>query len=143
MKIMFIDDEPRRMRVVVEELEEAGHEVLFQDNVDPALAILRDPSQSFDLVIIDISMPSGEEYKFEDTDGGSRTGISLYETIRGLRPDLKIVVFTNVSDRRVAERFTDKDDPLCRFVRKPDILPFQFVELVNEFVNGTNSGDNQ
>jgi CheY-like chemotaxis protein len=133
MKIMFIDDEPRRMQVYVEELEDAGHEVNFQDNVDSALTVLRNRSECFDLVVIDISMPSGAEYKFEDTDGGSRTGIALYDTIRKIWPDLKIMVFTNVSDRRVADRLANEDAQLFRFVRKPDTLPFQFVGLVEGF----------
>lgn len=141
MKILFIDDERRRMAYVVEELQYAGYEVLFQDDVDSALAFLRDLSERFDLVVLDISMPPGTEFKFEDTDGGSRTGMALYDTIRSLRPFLKIVVFTNVSDRRVAERFGNEDARLCRFVRKPDILPFQFAELVDEFLNMVDFND--
>lgn len=137
MKIMFIDDESRRMGVVVEELRDAGHEVNFQDNVDSALETLREHAGHFDLVILDISMPSGKEYRFEDTDGGSRTGMALYDTIRDAWHDLKIVVFTNVLDLRVREHF--KDAHLCRLVRKPDVLPFQFVELVEKFA-GENKG---
>src|SRR5687768_7226861 len=128
MKILFIDDEHRRMRIYVQELEDAGHEVVFEDNVDSGLAALR-KGGPFGLVVLDISMPTGTEYRFEDTDGGSRTGIALYDTIRSLRPDLKVMVFTNVSDHRVAERFAKEDSRLCRFARKPDKLPFQLVEL--------------
>ena len=134
MRIMFIDDEGRRMRVYVEELEDAGHEIVFQNRVDSALSILRESTEQFDLVVLDISIPSGAEYRFEDTDGGSRTGIALYDTIRSLRPDLKILVFTNVSDPRVAKRFAKENAKLCRFARKPDELPFQFVKMVEEFV---------
>src|SRR5882762_3523780 len=117
MRIMFIDDERRRMRVYIEELQDAKHEVLLQDNVDEALEILRKATECFDLIVLDVSMPSGKEYKFEDTNGGSRTGLVLYDTIRHLQPDLKIIVFTNVSDRGVAERFRKEDARLCRFVR--------------------------
>ena len=137
MKILFVDDESRRMRVYVEELQDAGNQVFFEDNVDSALAILRDNTQHFDIVVIDISMSTGAAYKFEDTDGGTRTGIALYDTIRRLRPDQKIMVFTNVSDRRVGERFDSEDTRLCRFARKPDKLPFQFAELVTEFMGGS------
>jgi hypothetical protein len=82
-------------------------------------------------------MPTGAEYKYEDTNGSSRTGTALYDTIRAEWPDLKVIVFTNVSDRRVAERFGKEDAQLCRFARKPDVLPFQLVELVEEFVAGS------
>lgn len=135
MRILFVDDEFRRMRMYVEELTETGHEVVFKDNVDDALKTLRDESESFDLVIVDISMSPGSEYRFEDTDGGSRTGIALYDTIRHERPGLKVMVFTNVSDRRLAERFAKESARVCRFARKPDILPFQLVEQVQAFVS--------
>lgn len=134
MRIMLIDDERRRQKILVEELEDAHHEVVFKDNVDSALKILRHPSERFDVVVLDISMPSGGEYRFEDTDGGSRTGLVLYDTIRSELPNQKIVVFTNVSDQSVAERFGNEDAHLCRFVKKIDILPLHFVELIEEFV---------
>lgn len=137
MRIMFIDDEPRRMSIYVEELEEAGHEVLFRDNTDSALVTLRDPSEHLDLVVVDISVPPGMEYRFEDTDNGSRTGIALYDTIRKERPGQKVMVFTNVRDPRLAEQFAKEDGRICLFARKPDILPFQLVEMVEEFVSGS------
>jgi CheY-like chemotaxis protein len=135
MRIIFIDDERRRMRVYVEELVDAGHEVVFQDNVDSALDMLQDLSERFDVIVVDISMPSGTAYRFEDTNGGSRTGMALYDTIRSFRPDAKVVIFTNVSDHRVAERFANEDPKLCKFARKPDKLPFQFVQLIEEFAS--------
>ena len=141
MRIMFVDDERRRMQLYVEELVDRGHDVLFQDNVDSALATIRDPAERFDLVVLDISMPPGTEYKFEDTVGGTRTGLALYDTIRSVRPELKILALTNVSDPRVAEHFRRADDHLCRLVRKPEFLPIQFADLVGEFVSGTNNMD--
>jgi CheY-like chemotaxis protein len=140
MRIMFIDDEARRMRVYVEELTEAGHEVIFRDSVDSALETLRDESERFDLAVVDISMPTGAEYRFEDTDGGSRTGLALYDTIRREWPALKVLVFTNVYDPRLAERFAREDPKVCMFARKPDILPFQLLELVEEFGSGHSDG---
>jgi len=136
MRIMFIDDEPRRMKPYVNELEEAGHEVLFRDDIDSALKTLREPSEQFDLVVVDISVPAGLEYRYEDTDNGSRTGIALYDTIRRERPGQKVMVFTNVPDSRLAEQFAKEDGRICLFARKPDILPFQLVEMVEEFVSG-------
>ncbi|MFY9622582.1 MAG: response regulator [Pyrinomonadaceae bacterium] len=130
---MFIDDERRRMKLYVEELESNGHEVLFRDNVDSALETLNDLAEHFDLIVLDISMPPGKAFAFEDTIGGSRTGLALYATIRSLQPDLPIVALTNVADRRVADRLQGEDARLCRLVRKPETLPFQFAELVEEF----------
>lgn len=141
MRIMFIDDDRRRMQVHVRELVDRGHEVTFEDNVDSALEMLRDPTKGVDLVVLDISMPPGKAFAFEDTVGGSRTGLTLYDTIRSLQPALKIVALTNVPDRRVAEHFANQDARLCRFVRKPEALPFQFADYVEEFLSGKNDAD--
>lgn len=136
MRIMFIDDERRRQQLYVEELELAGHEVVFQENVDPALEMLKDSSNKFDLVVLDISMPPGTSFEFEDTLGGSQTGLPFYDSIRRLRPDQKIVALTNVLDARVSGHLGREDQRLCRLVRKPDMSPFQFAQFVDEFVAG-------
>jgi CheY-like chemotaxis protein len=143
MRIMFIDDDHRRMRKYVDALESNKHEVIFQENVDLALATLRDQREHWDMVVLDISMPPGKEFKFEDTIGGTRTGLPLYDMIRRVRPDLKIVAFTNVNvqDPRIAEHFRDEDDRLCRLVRKPENLPIQFAKLVKGFLAGTDNKD--
>jgi CheY-like chemotaxis protein len=137
MRIMFIDDEPRRMKPYVDELEDAGHEVLFRDDTDEALKTLRGPSEKFDVVVVDISVAAGIEYKYDDTDNGSRTGIALYDTIKSERPGQKVIVLTNVPDPRLAEHFAKEDGSICLFARKPDILPFQLVEMIEEFVSGS------
>jgi CheY-like chemotaxis protein len=134
---MFIDDDPRRMGLYVEELREAGYEVVFHADVDTALTALEDAGEKVDLVVLDISMPPGNAFRFEDTVGGSRTGLPLYDKIRSFRPDVKVVAFTNVPDRRLAEHFSKEDLTVCRFIRKLDTLPSQFKELVDGFMSGT------
>jgi CheY-like chemotaxis protein len=141
MRIMFIDDERRRQHLYVEELEENGHEVDFQESVDPALAILCNPANHFDLVVLDISMPPGDSFAFEDTLGGSQTGLPFYDRIRKERPGQKVVALTNVLDARVSEHLGREDPKLCKLVRKPDTLPFQFAQMVEEFVSGIQSTD--
>ena len=135
MKILFIDDDRRRMRLYVSELERSGHEVVFEDNVDAALATFRF-RDDFDLVVLDISMDAGTAYRFEDTGGGTRTGLPLYDTIRAERPELRIVVLTNVPTLRIAAHFERDNDRLWRLVHKPDVLPRQFADLVGEFLTG-------
>jgi CheY-like chemotaxis protein len=143
MRILFIDDDQRRMQPYVWELEDDKHEVVFKDDVDSALEILHNPREHFDLVVLDISMPAGTEFKFEDTVGGTRTGIPLYATIRRLRPEQKVIALTNVGDQRLANYFKSEDARLCRFVRKPDALPIEFARQVGEFLSETNKRDAQ
>lgn len=140
MNILFIDDERRRMEPYVIELQLNGHEVVFHDEVDRALYTIQDNTVHFDLVVLDISMPPGESFAHEETREGFRSGLVLYERLRNVRPNLKVIFLTNVSDRRVAERFAMEDPTLCRFVRKPDILPFAFSRLVEEFFQSRTQG---
>jgi len=135
MKVLFVDDDWRRLEHHVDELKERGFEVIFTNDVDDAVEKLRDLSNHYDLAIIDISMPPGKSLVFEDTIGGSRTGKALYELIRRLRPKLKIIALTNVPDISVASFFRSQDRSLCRFVRKPEALPFRFAEIVREFMD--------
>ena len=138
MRILLIDDDTRRMTKYVNELVDNGYEVVFEDNVDSGLATLLSKG-NFDLVVLDISMPPGSEFKFEDTVGGTRTGLALYDTIRAERPNLPIVVLTNVPDSRLAEHFAKDGDRLCGFVRKPEVLPRQFATFVGQFLTRKDS----
>ncbi len=140
MKILFIDDETRRMQPYVRELEDNNHEVVFQDDADRALFIIQDDTIHLDLAVLDISMPPGKSVAFEDTREGFRTGLFLYERLRSVRPYLKVIFLTNVSDRRVAERFAMEDPTLCRFVRKPEALPSEFSRMVEEFLQSGTQG---
>jgi CheY-like chemotaxis protein len=133
MRILFVDDDQRRMDKYVLVLEARGHEVVFADNVDSALAMIRS-KEDFDLAVVDISMPPGDEYRFEDTVGGTRTGLALYDTIRAERPKLPVVMLTNVPDPRVVTHFARDSERLWRLVRKPDALPVQFAALIEKFL---------
>ena len=140
MKILFIDDEKRRMEPVVEELELLQkHKVIFEYEVDSAVKLIEDTTKEFDVFIIDVSMPPGREFRGEDTYGGARTGVHLYDLIRKTRPNAKVVILTNVADRGLAERFGKEDPSLCRFIRKASILPFELVEEIEKFKNSTSN----
>jgi CheY-like chemotaxis protein len=132
MKVLLIDDEERSMRPVASEFRDQEHMVEFRASVDEALQTLKD--QRFDLIVIDISMPAGEALRDQNTDGGARTGVALYKKVREtLGPTQKIAIYTNVSGN-VAASFGPQDKRYFRFIRKPDVLPFEFVDQMRKFV---------
>lgn len=132
-RILFIDDEQRRMEPYVEELRDHGHQVEFEADIDRAVRLLvEEPSERFDLVILDISLPTGKTFETADTDGGARTGLTLYDKLRSSRTDLHVVVFTNVPDQRILKRF--RAESHCTFVRKSSVLPHQFADNIDEIV---------
>jgi CheY-like chemotaxis protein len=126
----LIDDEKREMDSYVMELElsEYQYEVSFQKEVDAALEFVQENLKRIDLLILDIMMPPGSAFKDVDTKMGLRTGIHFYETIRETAPDLPVMILTNVSDERVADRFRRENK--CWFLRKEDYLPFELAEEV-------------
>lgn len=130
--ILFIDDEKREMDSYIEELKLSGLDVTFQRDVDSALRLFQTKMDQIDLTILDIMMPPGRAFENDDTNGGLRTGLWLYEKLREMRPELPIAIFTNVSDERVAERFRKEQN--CWFLSKRDYLPFELVEKVGEIL---------
>jgi CheY-like chemotaxis protein len=68
----------------VDMLEDLGHDVLEAHSGKQALDYLRD-GRSIDLLITDFAMPG-------------MTGAQLIETVRGLRPDLPILLATGYAE---------------------------------------------
>lgn len=128
--ILFVDDEKREMDSYVKELDFSGYKVSFQNDVDDALMFFEENLNRIDLLILDIMMPPGSSFKNVDTELGLRTGVHFYESIRQKTPDLPVMILTNVSDKRVAERF--RREHKCWFFRKEDYFPYEIVEEVKE-----------
>ena len=112
----------------VKELDLSGYQVVFIADVDAALEFFEENRNLIDLLILDIMMPPGSSFKDEDTQLGLRTEVHFYERIRRVTSDLPIIILTNVSDERVAERFAAENK--CWFLRKEDFFPFQLVAEV-------------
>lgn len=135
--ILFVDEERRHMNSFVEELQLAGYEVEFQTGVDAASSaweFLQTNSTETELLILDIMMPPGEAFKEVDTGLGLRTGVRFFERVRELLPDLPVIIFTNVSDDKVKERFEREIN--CLFLRKEDYYPFELSVEVQKLLSG-------
>ena len=57
LEIMLVDDDPLVRHVIADELEEAGHFVTPAVGGDAAIELLREADTSFDLILIDYTMP--------------------------------------------------------------------------------------
>jgi len=132
VNILFVDDEERHMSMLVEELESRGHVVTLASDVDSALAIIDDASVTIDLVIMDVMMLPGTAFAGVEL---TRTGIALYQRLRSVRPIVPVIVYTNGIALDALKYFTVQNQRLCRFVHKPDVLPFEFADMMMTFVN--------
>jgi CheY-like chemotaxis protein len=129
--ILFLDDEQRKMDSHRLELEKAGYEVEYLNDVDRALLFFEKNSAAIDLVILDIMMPWGKSFTKEETDYGMRTGILVFDRIRALVPDVKVLVLTNVTDDTVLKVLRNKAN--CQVASKQDLLVEDFPGVVEDF----------
>ena len=98
-RVLFVEDDPLVMDVVWPALEAAGFNVAAVRSGEEALAML-DAGSRFDLVFSDIIMP------------GAIGGIDLARIVQSRWPNVRVVLATGYSDRRV-------DLPDVRVLAKP------------------------
>ena len=79
MRILIVDDEGSLLLTLVANLELEGFEVVGAQ--EPADALRLVGEQHFDLVLTDIRMPG-------------MNGIDLFRAIRGIRPDMPVILMT-------------------------------------------------
>lgn len=133
--ILFVDDEKRRMKSYVEELELSNFQVEFKPDVDSALEAFAQHQDQIELLILDIMMPTGDSFSDNQTTHGLRTGFAFYQKIREQNPNLPIVIFTNVSDESLVKEINqDKQSAFCQ---KDSFLPFKLAEKVQAMLKSS------
>ena len=130
--ILFVDDEPRGAKHYTVEFDEAHLDYVHKTNVDEAWEFFQEKGDQTKLLILDIMMPSGKLLENEDTDSGFSTGILFYEMIRKSKPDLPVIILTNVNEDDVIERF--KDAANCSLYQKIDMPPHELVEEIKSIL---------
>lgn len=135
--ILFVDDESRYVDSYIQELKSPPHnyEVEYYNEVDTALEFLGSHLDQIELLILDIILPPGSAFEDVDTESGLRTGVAFFERARAMRPDLPVIILTNVSDEQVREGFISKDK--CTYLRKEDYYPFELCAEVEQMLAGS------
>jgi CheY-like chemotaxis protein len=103
-KILWIEDEPEvgtytRMKM----LEAKGYKVDLALGVQEALNSLK--GAEFDLIILDIMMPSQGILPEKDVKGGYETGLALMGYLRKQMINTPVIVVTGYPDTEVERRF--------------------------------------
>jgi PAS domain S-box-containing protein len=109
--ILVVDDEAPVRELLCEFLERAGFAVLTAPGGAEALEILRSRGREIDAAVLDLAMPG--------LDGGSTV-----EALRGLRPDLPVLLVTGFSQDALGTRLPPSG--VAGILRKP----FEPEELV-------------
>jgi PAS domain S-box-containing protein len=90
-RILFVDDEEAIATLAQDMLVHMGHEVMAYTSSQEALDAFRATPDAFDLVITDQTMPQ-------------MTGSALARAVRGIRPDMPIILCTGFSHTIDAEK---------------------------------------
>ena len=104
--ILLVDDEEILARLGEELLQYLGYEVVAYTNSLDALGAFQREPYRFDVVITDQTMPA-------------MTGATLVEELRGIRPDIPIILCTGFSHLMNAEKARALD--VDAFVMKPGV----------------------
>jgi CheY-like chemotaxis protein len=103
-RILFVDDEPAIAKVEKAMLESLGYEVTIKTDSFEALKVFQSQSDTFDLIIIDQTMPG-------------MTGFDLAKRILQIRPDIPIILCTGYSS--VVNEDVAKSLGIKEFATKP------------------------
>jgi two-component system cell cycle sensor histidine kinase/response regulator CckA len=103
-RVLVVDDEEGVRTVGRGMLEQFGFDVLTAADGPEGIAVFRDRADDIDLVILDMTMPGfgGEE---------------VFQQIRRIRPDVRVIVTSGYSEQEAASRFAGKG--LTSFMQKP------------------------
>ncbi len=106
-KILLVDDEATIVEIGKGVLEHLGYRVEGRTRSMEALALFRERSQDFDLIITDMTMPQ-------------MTGDELAREVLKIRPDIPVVLCTGYSERISEEKA--KEMGIQEFVMKPLVI---------------------
>ena len=123
-RILFIDDETTLVNIGKQMLESLGYEVTTRTSSIEALELFKTKSDSFDLVITDLTMPN-------------MTGDQLANELIRIRPEMPIVLCTGYSSRINQEQALAMG--FGAFVSKP-VLKKELAETIREVLDGKRRG---
>jgi DNA-binding NtrC family response regulator len=104
--ILFVDDEASLVAWGIGVLERLGYRVTGHTRVADALAAVNEDPDAFDLVLTDMTMPV-------------MTGIQFAQRVRGIRPDLPVILTTGYSPSATS---AVHQDGIARLLVKPIAL---------------------
>jgi len=130
-RILLIDEEKEPMKYYLMALKQANYELIVTRTTDAAIKFLTDDNnQCPDLCILDYMLPPGNRYKGNpDCNQGMSTGRLLYNDIRGIYPDLPIIILTNSRDAFKEMKIINPNIPV---LQKIENAPFDLVEFIKE-----------
>jgi CheY-like chemotaxis protein len=109
--VLFIEDEPSMRSAVTKLLRRRNFEVIEAADGVAAVELLQSDPGRVDVALLDVTLPG-------------MPGREVFDRLRRIRPDLKVVLSTAYSRERTMSEFRERDT--SGFIRKP----YQTSDLV-------------
>ena len=103
--ILWVDNDPGYVQPFADYLRDSGYAVEIAPTPEKALHMTA--SKAFDLALIDLVMPHGEEMSASETYGSTRTGLVLASKFRAAFPSMKLIGVSVRPSDEVTEWFQD------------------------------------
>lgn len=142
MKLLFVDEEllpqiapdgtPDYMSYYVNALKKSGISFDVAVRIDDAMQILEKHAKQYDVVSIDIIMPSGSRFSSDETMHGARSGLRFLDWMIKCRIAIPVIIFSNVNPIILRRELPEDFGPvrLIDVVHKPTTSPFTFIKLL-------------
>jgi len=102
--ILLVEDEDMMRHLARKLLERQGYRVFAVEHSEKAISMIKDPDFTFDLLLTDIVMPN-------------LSGRQLYEGMRALRPDLRVLYISGYTEDSLAPQGVLNEG--TNFIKKP------------------------
>lgn len=134
--IAWIDDDliGTSLMPYIDELEESEFNVIRIYQLDDIVSTLNKITD-LKLIIMDISMPIGEDISFQEAKGGTVTGLIVLERLKkdSNLKNIRKVIFTIVENEAVIKYSQDNNIPIIRKrVAKSSDFKTEIKKIINE-----------
>lgn len=120
MKILWIEDDAKELKSLVWPLEKDGHEIIFAEDKEEALTIVK--TNIFNLIIVDLIIPTGEK---NDKGDNHFVGVNLIRILKEILKEKNIttpiIVLSVVRDHEIIEEIRNMG--IKKFLPKGAFLP--------------------
>jgi CheY-like chemotaxis protein len=134
--VLFVDDEPQHTHSMVEELEDAGYDVIQIDTDGSDAMNAIDADSGIALIVLDIMMPTGD--RIDNTTDPRRTGLRVAEYVRQqLKSRIPIIFFTVIEDpsvHREIERLERASGMKRPYIMVKPVAPLELVAQVQQLI---------
>ena len=133
IKILWVDDDVNGPELMSERdaLEEKNCVVTPITNPDQ---LRLEDIPSYNCIIIDLFMPTGEKLNFSKTRGGSRTGLVLLKKIKDQYSDFKTIVYSVFELPEVRSYCKGKNN--IEYWNKSSLTADEFADNLIKFIKG-------